>query len=76
MRVVVTGGTGKAGQWVVRELAGAGHEVIDFDRVARPELELPGTFCRVDLTDAGEVYDALFQFRPDAVAHLAANPAG
>lgn len=75
MRVVVTGGTGRAGQWVVRLLAEAGHEVVDFDVVDRPELDLPGKFCRVDLTDAGKVYDALFQFRPDAVCHLAANPA-
>lgn len=75
MRVVVTGGTGRAGQWVVRELAGAGHDVINFDLTDRPELELPGQFCRVELTDAGKVYDALFQYRPDAVCHLAANPA-
>lgn len=75
MRVVVTGGTGKAGQWVVRQLAEAGHEVVDFDVADRPELELPGEFCRVDLTNAGRVYDALFQYRPDAVCHLAANPA-
>ena len=53
MRVVVTGGTGKAGQWVVRNLAEAGHEVVNFDVVDRPDLELPGEFCRVDLTDAG-----------------------
>jgi nucleoside-diphosphate-sugar epimerase len=75
MRVVVTGGTGKAGQWVVRSLAEAGHEVVNLDVVDRPELELPAEFCRVDLTDAGKVYDALFQFRPQAVCHLAANPA-
>ncbi|MDQ3854928.1 MAG: NAD(P)-dependent oxidoreductase [Chloroflexota bacterium] len=74
MRAVVTGGTGRAGQWVVRSLAEAGHEVVNFDLVSRPELELPADFCRVELTDAGEVYDALFQFRPDWVAHLAANP--
>jgi len=75
MRVVVTGGTGKAGQWVVRNLAEAGHEVVNFDLADRPDLELPGEFCRVDLTNAGKVYDALFQFRPEAVCHLAANPA-
>lgn len=74
MRVVVTGGTGKAGQWVVRLLAETGHEVVNFDVVDKPELELPGQFCRVDLTDAGKVYDALFQFRPEGVCHLAANP--
>ena len=74
MKVVVTGGNGRAGQWVVRDLAEAGHEVVNLDVVVRPELELPGEFCRVDLTDAGQVYDALAQFRPDGVAHLAANP--
>lgn len=74
MRVAVTGGTGKAGQWVVRVLAEAGHDVVNFDLASRPELDLPGEFCRVDLTDAGKVYDALFQYRPEGVCHLAANP--
>jgi len=72
MRVVVTGGSGKAGQWVVRAVADAGHEVVNIDLVRRDDL--PGEFCRVELTDAGAVYDALFQVRPDAVCHLAANP--
>jgi len=75
MRVVVTGGTGRAGQWVVRNLAEAGHEVMNLDVADRPELQLPAEFCRVDLTDAGKVYDALFQFRPEGICHLAANPA-
>jgi nucleoside-diphosphate-sugar epimerase len=75
MRVVVTGGTGRAGQWVVRHLAESGHEVVNFDVVSRPELELPGDFCRVEMADAGKVYDALFQFRPEGICHLAANPA-
>lgn len=74
MRVVVTGGSGKAGQWVVRALAEAGHQVVNVDAVNRPDLSLPAEFCRVDLTDAGRVYDALFDLRPDAVCHLAANP--
>lgn len=75
MRVVVTGGSGQAGQEVVRSVAAAGHEVINLDlRPPAPGLDLPGEFCRVELTEIGEVYDALFQFRPDAVCHLAANP--
>ena len=72
MQVVVTGGSGKAGQWVVRELVGAGYDVINFDLMRLDDL--PGQFCRVQLTDAGALYDALFQVRPEAVCHLAANP--
>ena len=74
MRVVVTGGSGKAGQHVVRAVAEAGHEVVNFDVVRPAGFDLPGKFCRVDLADAGEVYDAIFQFRPEGVCHLAANP--
>ncbi|MEJ7763811.1 MAG: NAD(P)-dependent oxidoreductase [Thermomicrobiales bacterium] len=75
MRVIVTGGSGKAGREVVRVVAAAGHEVVNVD-LARPapELDVPGEFCRVDLTNAGEVYDAFFQVRPEAICHLAANP--
>ena len=72
MQVLVTGGSGRAGQHVVRALVAAGHQVVNLD-LAR-SFELPGDFCRVDLTNLGEVYDAFFQFRPEAVCHLAANP--
>ncbi len=72
MKVIVTGGSGKAGRHVVRELVEAGHEVTNVDRVA---LEgLPAKTIRIDLTDAGEVYDAFAQARPEGVCHLAANP--
>jgi nucleoside-diphosphate-sugar epimerase len=73
MRVIVTGGSGKAGAFVVRELAQAGHHVVNLDTAAPPP-GLPGEFIRLDLTNAGEVYDAFFQARPDGVCHLAANP--
>ncbi|MGI3779351.1 MAG: NAD-dependent epimerase/dehydratase family protein [Janthinobacterium lividum] len=74
MKIIVTGGNGRAGRWVVRDLAAAGHDVVNLDLSPRPDLDLPGEFCQVELTDAGQVYDVLAQHRPDAVAHLAANP--
>ena len=73
MRILVTGGSGKAGAYIVRELAGAGHAVTNID-TQQPKEHLPGAFIRVNLTDAGAVYDAFFQAKPDAVCHVAANP--
>ena len=73
MRVVVTGGSGRAGSFTVRALAAGGHEVINLD-MARPPAGLPGGYVQLDLADAGEVYDVLAQFRPEGVCHLAANP--
>lgn len=73
MKVIVTGGSGKGGRHTVQELADAGHEVINLDRV-RPTMNLPGRFIQLDLTDAGEVYDAFAQIGPEGVCHLAANP--
>ena len=43
MRVIVTGGSGKAGAYTVRELAVAGHEVLNADRFP-PKEALPGSF--------------------------------
>jgi len=77
MRIVVTGSTGKLGSVVVRELSAAGHEVIGFDIAGRPQQG----FLRVDLTDYGQVIDALAGLGDrddrglDAVVHLAAIPA-
>lgn len=73
MKIIVTGGSGRAGVHTVSELANAGHEVVNLD-VKRPDKSLPGGFIQLDLTDAGEVYDALIQVKPDWVCHLAANP--
>ncbi len=73
MKVIITGGSGKAGREAVRIIADAGHDVTNLDRV-RPTVDLPGKFIQLDMTDAGEVYDALAQVRPDGVCHLGANP--
>ncbi|GGF03798.1 NAD-dependent epimerase/dehydratase family protein [Mycetocola zhadangensis] len=76
MRIAVTGGSGKLGRTVVRELRAAGNDVINLDAVGERG---PG-FVRVDLTDYGQTLDALLGVDDrhsgfDAVVHLAAIPA-
>jgi nucleoside-diphosphate-sugar epimerase len=69
--IVVTGGAGKAGRAVVRELLENGEEVLSVDLVRSPELECEQLVC--DLVDYGETVDALKGAQ--AVVHLAAIPA-
>ena len=71
MRIVVTGGTGKGGTWVVRALREAGHEVRNVD--IRPQPGPHGENLVADLTDLGQTLDILT--RCDAVVHFAAIPA-
>ena len=77
-RIIVTGGTGKVGSWVIKHLIEVGYDVVNVDTrlPAQPE-------CRcitADLTDLGQVIDA---FSPhstgnrapyDGVIHMAAIP--
>jgi nucleoside-diphosphate-sugar epimerase len=71
MRVVVTGGSGKAGRAVVAELAEHGYEVIDVDIAASRDPDIPSLIA--DLSDRGQAFDAIQG--ADAVVHLAAIPA-
>jgi nucleoside-diphosphate-sugar epimerase len=78
-RVVVTGGAGKLGRACVDELVGHGWDVVVFDQ-ARPAAESTAVFVPIDLTDYGQVLDAMLgveerYVRPDALVHLAAIPA-
>ena len=81
--VAVTGSSGKLGRHVVAHLAEHGHRVIALDRVPDPTssaLPNPPAFVRVDLTDFGQVSEALTHVDDvhdgiDAVVHLAAIPA-
>ena len=70
MRVLVTGGSGRIGRYVVRELMKYGHEVTSVDLF--PDANSPCRTLRVDVTNAGEVYQALTSARAEAVVHLAA----
>jgi nucleoside-diphosphate-sugar epimerase len=78
-RVVVTGGSGKLGRAVVAELVAHGWDVVNVDRAAPPTPQ-PCPYVRVDLTDYGQVAQALTRVDDryddvDAVVHLAAIPA-
>jgi len=71
MRIVVTGGSGKGGTWVVRELRERGHDVLNVD--TRHDGSAFGLCLIADLTDLGQTQDALSG--ADAVVHFAAIPA-
>ena len=76
-RVAVTGGSGKLGRAVVAELLEHGWEVHNLDLTPPAEPVCPHT--RVDLTDYGQVVEALTGIDArhdgvDAVVHLAAIP--
>ena len=79
-RVAVTGGAGRLGRAVVRDLVEHQWDVVVFDRI-RPDRLPAGvgaavTFVPMDLTDYGRVLDAMLGYdRVEAVVHLAAIPA-
>jgi len=78
MRVIVTGGSGKLGRAVVDDLLAHEHEVWVWDTA--PVRDPRPIVTRVDLSDFGQVYEALRGMderwdRPDAIVHLAAIPA-
>ena len=70
-KIVVTGGSGKAGRATISDLVEHGYEVLNVD-IARGQEAL-GRFLKVDLTDLGQTIEALRD--ADAVIHLAAIPA-
>jgi nucleoside-diphosphate-sugar epimerase len=75
--VAVTGGSGKLGRAVVAALIEEGWTVVNFDRVPSPDSR--ARFIRTDLTDYGQVVEALSGIDEvhrgvNAVVHLAAIP--
>ncbi|WP_040949877.1 NAD-dependent epimerase/dehydratase family protein [Gorillibacterium massiliense] len=70
-KVVVTGGSGMLGRWVVRHFVEQGYDVLNVDTKKSEEQLCPSLI--VNLEDLGETYSALAG--ADAVVHMAAIPA-
>jgi len=85
MRILFTGGSGKAGKHSVAYLLEQGHSVLNLDQV---NLDHPKVLTRfADITDAGQVFDVMGSYanydelaqgagvpKFDAVVHFAAIP--
>jgi nucleoside-diphosphate-sugar epimerase len=77
-RVIVTGGSGKAGHWIVKHFVESGYDVINVD-VRRPAVPLCRTLV-ADLTQLGQAVSALSAHASgnrapyDGVVHMAAIP--
>lgn len=74
MNVLVTGSSGRIGRYVVQGFLDHGHAVTGADLTPPPHGNTDRTFrhIRVDLTDAGDVYQTLARAEADAVVHLGA----
>lgn len=85
MRILFTGGTGKAGRHAIPYLLEQGHRVLNVDKIP---LDHPGVDNRLaDITDAGQMFDVMSSYagfdemepgtgvpKFDAIVHFAAVP--
>lgn len=85
MRILFTGGSGKAGRHAVSYLAGLGHQIVNVDRVPLGHANVHDRLA--DITDAGQMFDVMAAYANydelepgtgvpsfDAVVHFAAIP--
>src|SRR5206468_2195709 len=82
MRVLITGGCGFIGSAAVRILVGAGHQVLNIDKLTYAgDLRTIGAvagcpnyrFEEMDILDQGGIAASFRNFAPQAVLHLAAE---
>lgn len=76
MKVLVTGGAGYIGSVGVRELVGAGHEVVVIDNLSqghRAAVHEEAAFEKGDLLNRDFVDDILAHHGPDAIMHFASK---
>lgn len=84
-RIVFTGGSGKAGRHVIPYLLSQGHKVLNLDLIPFPDPKANVYTMKTDLTDSGQVFNALTSHLnmagyggdtlptpPDVVIHFAA----
>ena len=74
-KVVITGGSGRAGEYIIADLVSNGYEVHNADMLppAEGSASEAAQFWRVDVTNYGEMLNVLAG--ADAVIHMAAIPA-
>lgn len=77
MRVLVTGGSGRVGQFTIVELLEHGYDVVNADRAQptnprAPRIARESRFVHTDLSDVGQVAGVMAAC--DAVIHLGAIP--
>lgn len=70
-RILVTGGSGRVGHYVIEHLLAQDYAVVNLD-VKPPEGEWLCPFQACDMSDYGQTFACLYGF--DAVVHLAADP--
>jgi nucleoside-diphosphate-sugar epimerase len=85
MRILFTGGSGKAGKYVIQYLLDQGHKVLNVDLVALDNPKVDNLIA--DITDSGQMFNAMTSYtgfdelepgkgvpKFDAVVHFAAVP--
>lgn len=73
-RVLVTGGAGFVGRWLVRELHARGAEAHILDLAPPRGFDAPHTFHITDLRNLAAVQRLLSDVRPAVIVHLAGLP--
>ncbi|MEK6872351.1 MAG: NAD-dependent epimerase/dehydratase family protein, partial [Nanoarchaeota archaeon] len=76
MKILITGGAGFIGSWIVDTLLENSHEVIIIDNLStgkKENINVGATFYHADITDQKKIDDIFQKERPYLVIHAAAH---